>query len=143
MDVHKPNKLSLMKKISLGVFFIFLFFVQMMWLLLFGTGITAISNPDKFIALLDSKFRELSYDNSVRVDPPVVESMQNLYDVKNHDLALSFDISKKELYGVMVMDGQSMTDTLNMIYLNLYDNMVIDAVKLNGKLLPLKGRITT
>jgi aminopeptidase N len=133
MDVNKSNKLSLMKKISLGVFFIFLFFVQMMWFLLFGTGITAISNPDKFIALLESKYRQINYSTSVRVDPPVVEAMQNLYDVKNHNLALSFDISKKELFGEMVMDGQSLTDTLNAIYLNLYDNMTIDAVKLNGQ----------
>ena len=133
VDVNKTNKLSLMKKISLGMLFAFLFFIQMIWFGLFATGITAISNPDKFFALLQDKYRQLAFDTTVRTDPPLVEAMQNLYDVKNHNLALSFDIEKKEVYGVMEMDAQSLTDTLNFVYLNLYDNMTVDAVKINGE----------
>ena len=113
--------------------FLFLVFVQMMWFTLFATGITAISNPDKFIALLDSKIRELSYDNTVRIDTPEIQAMQDLYDVKNHDLALTFDVQEKELTGIMIMDAQSLTDTLNRVYLNLYDNMHIDNVTIDGE----------
>jgi len=133
MDVTNLKNLSLMQKISLGFAVIMLFMIQSIWVLMVGTAITDEVTSDRFREFVIRKYNQLYFDSSPRQDSEQVQAMQDLYDVKNHDLALSFDIPNKEISGVMVMDAQSISDTLNTIYLNLFDNMVVDKVTLNGE----------
>lgn len=122
-----------MQKISLGFAVIMLFMIQSIWFLMVGTAITDEVTSDRFREFVIRKYNQLYFDSSPRQDSEQVQAMQDLYDVKNHDLALSFDIPNKEISGVMVMDAQSISDTLNTIYLNLFDNMIVDKVTLNGE----------
>lgn len=125
-----------MKKVSLGVLLLIFLLVQVMWTLFFATAVTAVIDPDskeKFVESLMRKYRDITYGDIDRKDPPHIESMQNLYDVKHHDLNVSIDIPNKQITGLMEMNGQSLSDTLNYIFLNLEENMKIDYVKVNGE----------
>ncbi len=125
-----------MKKVSLGVILLIFLLVQVMWTLFFATAVTAVMDPDskeRFVESLLRKYRDITYGDIDRKDPPHVESMQNLYDVIHHDLSVSIDIPNKQISGLMKMNGQSLSDTLNYIYLNLEDNMKVDYVKVNGE----------
>lgn len=64
----------------------------------------------------------------MKEDSTVVEK-QNLYDVLNYDLSLSFDIPGKSIDGVMTMTANSLSDTLTQIYLDLYENMKVKNVQ--------------
>lgn len=75
-----------------------------------------------------------SYGNmngTMRDDDEHILAMQNQFDVLNYDLSLSFDIPAKTLSGEMNMTANSVSDTLNTVYLNLFSNMIVDKVKFN------------
>jgi aminopeptidase N len=73
----------------------------------------------------------LSYSRSdeLREDDPKIVAYQNLYDVKKYDLSLSFDIPRKSINGELIMTSEALSDTLNTIYINFYDNMNISGIE--------------
>jgi aminopeptidase N len=68
-----------------------------------------------------------------REEDPVILARQNLFDVYTYDLSLSFDIPDKTINGELIMTANSMSDTLNLIYLNFYQNMNVSEVKFSSK----------
>ncbi|MFI5144396.1 MAG: M1 family metallopeptidase [Ignavibacteria bacterium] len=70
-------------------------------------------------------------NGKMRDDDAQILAMQNQFDVLNYDLSLSFDIPSKTLIGEMNMTANSVSDTLNTVYLNLFSNMLVDKVKFN------------
>lgn len=94
-----------------------------------------VIRKDKFkncVNILSSKFQQIQYSDILRDEDTSVTSYQNLYDVQNYRLKLSFDISKKTIYGNMEMNSLNLSDTLKRIYLNLSDNLKVNFVKFNG-----------
>ncbi|MCY7362211.1 MAG: hypothetical protein LH629_09130, partial [Ignavibacteria bacterium] len=53
----------------------------------------------KCINVLSSKYENIKYSDSQRKENPDITEYQNLYDVQNYRLKLSFDIPKKYLFG--------------------------------------------
>jgi aminopeptidase N len=68
----------------------------------------------------------------MREDNPQITAYQNLYDVDKYSLSLSFDIPDKSLNGELLITAKALSDTLNYIYINLYDNMNVSAVGLES-----------
>jgi len=85
----------------------------------------------KCINVLSSKYENIKYSDNQREDDPFITAYQNLYDVQNYKLKLSFDIPKKYLFGNLEMKALNISDTLNKIYINLNNDMKINFVKLN------------
>lgn len=65
----------------------------------------------------------------LRDDNPVIVAQQNLYDARNYDINLSFDIPNKTITGTCYMTYASLNDTLSTIYVNLYNNMSVSSVQ--------------
>lgn len=65
----------------------------------------------------------------MRENDPVVLAYQNSFDVLKYYLSLSFDIHDKSINGELIMTAEALSDTLNLIYINLYDNMNVTEVK--------------
>jgi len=74
------------------------------------------------------KLFEGTVDKDLREDDPAILNCQNSYDVLKYDLELSFDFQAKSLNGIFYMHASSLSDTLTMVYLNLYDNLKVNAV---------------
>jgi aminopeptidase N len=70
-----------------------------------------------------------SSSGDLRDDSPEVIRQQNLYDARNYDLTLSFDVPNKSISGTCYMTYASLNDTLSTIYVNLYDNMTVSSVQ--------------
>jgi aminopeptidase N len=68
-------------------------------------------------------------DTEQRKDDSLIVAYQNLFDVDHYQLKLSFDIPSKMLFGNLKMRAVSQSDTLNWVYLNLYDNMEVKFVR--------------
>lgn len=81
---------------------------------------------------LADRYINFKYSNLERKDDSDIKDYQNLYDVKNYKLKLSFDITKKYIYGNLEMNALNLSDTLNKIYLNFSDDMTVNKVILNG-----------
>ena len=78
------------------------------------------------------RYANYKYSDIQRKEDSVIVSYQNLYDVQNNKLKLSFDIPKKYIYGNLEMRALNLSDTLNLIYLNFSDDMKINRIQLNG-----------
>lgn len=83
------------------------------------------------ITALSSKYQQFVYSDYRRNEDNGEISYQSLYDVKNYDLKLSFDIPSKYLYGTLEMNSASISDTLRKIYINLSQDMKVLSVRLN------------
>jgi len=135
-NFSKPeNKLiTVMKKISLVLFFIFFIAI-----IIFSCTFTIKNifatvsevNIEKLAFILYNKYMEHTEGKDKRDDKPEIVAMQNLYDVQNYKMKFSFDIDDKKIFGNVKMNANSMTDTLNSVYLNFLSNMKIKYVKLN------------
>jgi aminopeptidase N len=66
--------------------------------------------------------------NDLREESPLVLASQNSYDALKYDLSLSFNIPAKTISGELFMHALSYSDTLQFIYINLYDNLKVTAV---------------
>lgn len=86
----------------------------------------------KCISAFSSKYQQIKYSDYRRNQDSAVISYQNLYDVRNYSLKVSFDIPSKYVYGLVEMNSASMSDTLNKIYINLNTDMKVLYVRLNG-----------
>lgn len=64
----------------------------------------------------------------VRDDSEQTLKMLAQYDAIDYDLTLSFDIPNKSISGVNYMRMRAETDTLRVIYVNIYDNLKVDKV---------------
>jgi aminopeptidase N len=74
-------------------------------------------------------YLDRTQDGNQREEDPLILARQNLFDVQTYDLSLSFDIPNKSIDGELVMTASSMSDTLNLIYLNFYQNMTVSGVQ--------------
>ncbi len=113
-------------------------------LLFLGADFLATRGTDNFISMKDlakekviavgeelyNEYSRLNKSDEVRKDSPEILAMQSLYDVTKYDLSLWFDIPAKTIKGELIMQASSLTDTLNSIYLNLYDNMKVSSVSI-------------
>lgn len=86
--------------------------------------------------IIASKFYGYPYNDIQRSDDSLVVSFQNLYDVQNYKLKLSFNIAEKYVYGNLEMNALNLSDTLNKIYINLSDDLKVSQVTLNGSNVP-------
>jgi len=86
----------------------------------------------KYIYFLSSKYENIKYPNIQRKEDSLIVAYQNLYDVQNYNLRLSFDIPNKIIFGNLEMNALSLSDTLNMIYINLVPDMKVNYVRLEG-----------
>lgn len=73
-----------------------------------------------------------------RVDDIEIINEQNKFDVLENKLKLSFDIPKKIIYGDVKTVFKVLSDSLNEVYLNFYDNMDVKFVKSEGEKLKFK-----
>ena len=80
-----------------------------------------------------TRFTGGNMNGKQRDDDSDILAMQNQFDVLNYDLSLSFDIPNKSITGEMQMTANSVSDTLNTVYLNLFSNMLVDKVKCNDR----------
>lgn len=78
------------------------------------------------------RYMNYKYSNLEIKRDSVIIDYQNLYDVQNIMLELSFDIPQKYIYGNMEMKALNISDTLNRIYLNFSDEMRVNRISLNG-----------
>ncbi len=67
------------------------------------------------------------------MDEPSIINEQNKFDVLENKLKFSFDIDKKILYGDVKTVFRVLSDSLNEVYLNFYDNMKIKSVTSDGE----------
>src|SRR5258706_1470746 len=83
---------------------------------------------EKGITIAEELYNNFKKSDDVRKDSPEVLSRQSLYDVKVYDLNLWFDLSAKSIKGELIMKASSLSDSLNVLYMNLYDNMKVSNV---------------
>ena len=76
----------------------------------------ALINCAKALAVRYDNFK---YSGQQREGDSSIIINQNLYDVRNCKLSLSFDIPKKYIFGNLEMNALYLSDTLNSIYINL------------------------
>ncbi|MBK8983832.1 MAG: M1 family metallopeptidase [Ignavibacteria bacterium] len=90
----------------------------------------------KFYQIISAKYYDnIETDKVSDTDSGILNS-QSLYDVKSYKLDLSFDILQKKIIGSVNMNSESLSDTLNLIYIDLAGNMTVNSVKLNGDEIP-------
>lgn len=87
---------------------------------------------NKCITFVKEKFVNLRYSQIQRTDDKSITDYQDLYDVQNYKLKISFDIPRKYVFGNLEMNALNLSDTLNKIYLNFFSNMSVKKVTLNG-----------
>jgi aminopeptidase N len=95
-------------------------------------------NLVKCATSLYSKYENFRYSHISRDEDTSIVSFQNLYDVSNYKLKLSFDIPRKYIFGNLEMSALNLSDTLNKIYMNFSSDMKVDNVKLDGQDIPYK-----
>ncbi|MDZ4712776.1 MAG: M1 family metallopeptidase [bacterium] len=78
------------------------------------------------------KYDDIKYSDNIREEDSSTVAYQNLYDVQNYKLKLSFDFSRKYIFGNLEMNADNLSDTLNQVYLNFSSSYQINHVKLNG-----------
>ena len=86
----------------------------------------------KCARVLATRYNNYKYSHILNEVDSSVIAYQNLYDVGNYRLQLSFDIKKKYIFGNLEMNALNLSDTLNKIYMNFSDNMKVNKVLLNG-----------
>ena len=86
----------------------------------------------EYIYYLSSKYENVRYPNIQRKEDSLIVAYQNLYDVQNYKLKLSFDIPNKIIFGNLEMNALNLSDTLNKVYINLVSDMRVNYVKLGG-----------
>lgn len=135
-QITKPenNLITIMKKVSFVLFFFF-FIVIIVFSCTFTIKniFATVSNVDvnKIAVILYSKYMDITVGQDQRKDEPEIVAMQNQFDVQNYKMKFSFDIEKKKIYGIVKMNANSVSDTLNSVYLNFYSNMKVNYIKLN------------
>jgi len=87
----------------------------------------------RFAQFFTNKYQTVQYNHISDKRSPTVIASQDLYDVQHCKLELSFDIPKKYVYGNMTMSGLILSDTLSNLYINLFDNMKVNSLKLNSE----------
>jgi aminopeptidase N len=68
----------------------------------------------------------------LRENNPLIVSYQNSFDVVKYDLSLSFNTEDKTIEGELVMTAEALSDTLNLLYINFYDNMNVSQVEIGS-----------
>lgn len=110
-------------------------FVSIAYWIFTGMLFSKAVTEDRFakcISALSSKYQEIKYSDSGKNGDSAIISFQDLYDVRNYSLKVSFDIPSKYIYGLLEMNSASKSDTLNKIYINLNADMKVLYVRLNG-----------
>jgi len=64
-----------------------------------------------------------------RIDDSKIVYEQNKFDVLENQLKFRFDLNKKILYGEVTTIFKVLSDSLDKVYLNFYDNMVVNFIK--------------
>lgn len=72
-------------------------------------------------------------ESDLRKDDEKILARQELFDAYHYDLSLSFDFVNKTIIGELFMTANCLSDTLNVIYLNLHQNMKVDNVSFVNK----------
>ncbi|RPI14017.1 MAG: M1 family peptidase [Ignavibacteriae bacterium] len=85
-----------------------------------------------FAQKIYSIYMENTMDGSQRVEDSTIVARQRLFDVMHYDLSLSFDLKGKSISGEMTMTANALTDTLDLVYINLYQNMKVSSVKFSS-----------
>ncbi|MBS1516762.1 MAG: M1 family metallopeptidase [Bacteroidetes bacterium] len=121
-------------KVVIPVFIIVLFFASF-WGYVGFKIISILNSRDemyKYYQIISSKY----YNNFQKEDLRHLDSefsdYQDLYDVKEYSLKVSFGIPEKKIFGDMTMRSLNLSDTLNSIYIDLASNLKLNSVKLNG-----------
>jgi aminopeptidase N len=86
----------------------------------------------KIVYLIADKYIHFKYGDPDREDDPRIVARQNLFDVQNCTLNISYNFDDEKLFGDVIITAQDLSDTLNEIYLNLYSNMKVNYVKINN-----------
>ena len=124
-----------MRKYNILIFIPLIILISVIyWGLIGFTVLKDISKKEEFkkcVSILSSKIEQIKYHDIQRNDDSAIVSYQNLYDVQNYRLKLSFDIPRKFIFGKMEMNALTITDTLNKIYLNFSSDMKVNSVILN------------
>jgi aminopeptidase N len=129
-----PEIKKIMRKISFIIFVIFLSAIFIFELTFVTKKISAAlsrKNIENFVNKLENQFFDSKFKSILRNDDSVIVSCQNLFDVKECNLEIKFDFSNKKIFGNSRIYLQSLSDTLNSIYLNLFQNIEINYIKLN------------
>ncbi len=121
-----------------GILFIALFSVlsaSAFWIFVgFKTVKTVLSEKALIncARVLETKYHDFKYSDIQRENDSEIVACQNLYDVQNYKLRLSFDIPQKYIFGNLEMNALNLSDTLNRIYMNFSDKMRVNRILLNG-----------
>ncbi len=132
--MNKSKLIILMKKTS--PFLIVLIIYSLIIISCSFTVKTISANVDKesikkFGYYVISKYYEHQIGVPERQEDPRIVAYQNLYDVNTCGIDLSFNFDEKMIFGNVTISAQSLSDTLNYIYLNLYGNMKVKYIKMN------------
>ncbi len=125
----KKSRIFLFATVMLLVSFTFWGFVS------YNVIKTVVSGKglSKCVRMIASRYEDFKYSHLQREDDSSNVSYQNLYDVQNYRLKLSFDIPRKYIFGNLEMNALNLSDTLNKIYLNFSSDMKINGILLNGE----------
>ncbi len=82
---------------------------------------------------VSTKYQDFKYSHTKREEDTSIVSYQNLFDVQNYRLKLSFNIPDKYIFGNLKMNALNLSDTLKKVYLNFASDMKVDDITLNGE----------
>lgn len=134
--MNKPKFAIFMKKTSpfLIALFIYVLIIASCSFTVKTISANVNKNNLKRIAyFVMSKYFEHQIGIPERKEDPRIVAWQDLFDVTACGLDLSFDFDEKMLFGNVTISAQSLSDTLNEIYLNLYGNMEVKSLKMNDE----------
>lgn len=94
----------------------------------------------KCARILISKYEDFRYGKFRRDEDPMMISYQELYDVQNYKLELSFDFKRKYINGNLTMNARDISDTLNNLYMNFATSMKVNSIRLNENNIPFVQR---
>lgn len=143
MNEELPNR----KRIGIKTLLVLLFAIIFNLVLTFSlfAGAKYFTNKlskdkDKIVELFSEKgfyIAEKVYDiyfniktPKMREDNTTALEYQRLIDVEAYDLNLNFDMEGKSISGTVSLSVNSLSDTLNLVYLNLFNNMKVSKVSI-------------
>lgn len=83
----------------------------------------------EYATILSNKFETIEGSRMQRDEDSLLIHYQNLYDVQSYSLKFSFNIPEKYIYGTTQVNALSLTDSLDLIYLNFTTALKVNSIK--------------
>lgn len=136
LNTGNKNSISLMKKISISFFIMVVVTIQLAMVTFYSSTIFSFVKSDelqKFGMKVVNKYFESFYSDDLRIDDDYTIAMQNQFDVLHNKILINVDTENKKIYGKVNSRSRNESDTLNSIWINLYDNMKVNSITIDGQ----------